>query len=112
MASASKVIVRLVDPILTNRAEDVDRESILEHLDLVLHPAGNLKDVAFTHDDFASINRELQHTFQDLCDLLALVRMTRHDAAALQLEVSDGDAVAREVLPFDPGGHGLCCVLS
>jgi hypothetical protein len=33
--------------------------------------------------------------------------MTRHDAAALQLEVSDRDAVAREVLPFDPGGHDL-----
>src|SRR5262245_19459634 len=107
MASASKVIVRLVDPILSNRAEDIDREGVLEHFDLVLHPTGKLKDVTLTHDDFSPINRELQHAFQDLRNLLALVRMTRHDAATLQLEVRDRDAVAREVLPFDPGGNGL-----
>ena len=83
MASASKVIVGLVDPILSNRAEDVDRERILEHLDLVLDPTWNLEHVTFAENNLAPIDRELQYAFQDLRNLLALMRMTRHDAAAL-----------------------------
>ena len=59
-ASASKVIVGLVDPILSNRAEDVDRERILEHLDLVLDPTWNLEHVTFAENNLAPIDRELQ----------------------------------------------------
>src|SRR5262249_43558259 len=102
-----KVIVRLVDPILPNRTEDIDRESILEHLDLVLYPTWNLEHVTLAENNLPPIDRELQDAFQDLRNLLALMSMTRHDAAALQLEVSDGDAVACEVFALDAIRHGL-----
>ena len=43
----------------------------LEHLDLVLDPTWNLEHVTFAENNLAPIDRELQHAFQDLRNLLA-----------------------------------------
>ena len=94
---AREVSVGPVNPVLSHRAEHVDDDRVFEHGDRMRDAAGNLHDFARADDDLALVELELERTAEDAADLLVFVRVPRDDAAALELETGDSDAVPGEV---------------
>src|SRR5262249_44680732 len=94
----SKVRVGPVDPVLTDRTEDVEDDRVLDHFDLVRDVWWNLHHLARADDEVASVDLEAQRTIDDDADLLVLVRVQRHHSAALQFEACHGDALSGDVL--------------
>src|SRR5438270_4316252 len=87
---SSQVIVFLVEPVLSRRAEDVDVECLFERFCVVRHIRRNMKDLASCYRYFLLAifaDPELQRAFEDVGDLLVVVRMLRDDAAFLQIDV-------------------------
>src|SRR5438445_822922 len=67
----------------------------------MLDPGRDVEHLAFADGDFLAANQELERTLQDVGHLLALVRVHRHEAAALQIDLSEhlalaGDDLARQ----------------
>ena len=47
-----KIIIRMIEPILPNRTEQIEFERVFECLGLVLDPRRNVKDLAFARSLF------------------------------------------------------------
>src|SRR5262249_60762773 len=107
IALPSKVRVGPVDPVLTDRTEDVEHERVLDHFHLVRDVRWNLHDLARADNDVAAVDREAQYAVDDDADLLVFVRMQRHHSAALQREAGDGHPLGSDVLPGDCRGDVL-----
>ena len=57
-----------------------------------------MQDFAFADGDFLAADQELQRALQDVRHLLALVGVHRHDAAGLEVDLSQHLALARHDL--------------
>src|SRR5262249_20800635 len=69
-ALTMEVIVNMIEPILTDRAEQIQLEDILERLGLMLDPRRDVQHFAFTDGDFLAADQELQRALQDVHHLL------------------------------------------
>src|SRR5207245_2496798 len=85
--SSLKIIIGVIEPVLTDRAEQIELEGVLERLGLVLDPGRDVQHLAFADGDFLAADQKLERTLQDVGHLLALVRVHRHQAAALQIDL-------------------------
>ena len=94
-----EVVVGLIQPVLPDRTEDVERKGVVERLGLMLDPRGNMQHLAFAHGDLLAADEELERALQDVGHLLALVRVHRNDAAGLQIDLRQHLALARHDLP-------------
>src|SRR6185295_6179104 len=70
-----EIVVGVIEPVLTNRAEDVELERIFQRLGLVLDPRRDVQHLALADDDFLAGDQELQRALQEVGHLLALVRV-------------------------------------
>src|SRR6476646_4926325 len=55
-----EVIVGLVQPVLTDRAEEIQLERVLEGLRLVFHPGGDVEHLPFAHGDLLAGDQEFE----------------------------------------------------
>src|SRR5579871_6849566 len=62
----AQILVVLVDPVFAGRVEYIEVDGIHEGLGLVRHVAGNGQDFARVHDNFLTINPELERTLEDV----------------------------------------------
>src|SRR5689334_18550378 len=107
---ASQVGVALVEPVLSRRTEDVDVECILQRLRLVRHIGWDVQHLAGADDDFLLLifaDPESQCTFEDVRQLLVLVRVLGNDATLLEIHVSEHHAVAGDELAIEQIRHLL-----
>src|SRR5262245_21798282 len=91
-----EVIVRLVQPIRARRAEHIDVEGILERQRFVRHVRWDMQHLARTDDELllaVSADPEAQRALEDVGDLLVVVFVLRHQAALLQVDVSEHYAI-------------------
>src|SRR5467141_1445788 len=100
-SSSMEIIVRVIEPILPNRAEHIELEGVLEGFSLMLDPRRDVQHFAFPDGHLFTADEKLQRALQDVRHLLALVRMHRYEAAALQVDLrehfpSAGDEFARQ----------------
>jgi hypothetical protein len=68
---------------------------------LVLDPRRDVQHFAFAYRNLLAADQELQRSLQHVCDLFALVRVIRHQATALQVDLREhlalaGDQLARQ----------------
>src|SRR2546423_13761015 len=89
----------MIEPVLPNRAEQIELERVFERLRLVLDPRRNVQHLALTHGNLFAGDQKLERALQDVGHLLALVRMIRDDAAALQVDLREHLALAGDDLP-------------
>src|SRR2546427_1490816 len=92
--SSMKVIVCMIQPVLPDRAEQIELERVLQRFGLMLDPRRNVQHFALAHRDFLAADQELERALQDVRHLLALVRVHRHQAAALQIDLREHLALA------------------
>src|SRR6185295_4517499 len=74
---------------------------VVERFGLMLDPRRDVEDLPLADGDFLAADQELQRALQDVGHLLALVRVHRHEAAALQVDLREhlalaGDDLARQ----------------
>src|SRR5262249_53519137 len=86
-SSSMKVVVRMAQPVLPNRAEHVELERIIECLCLMPDPRRYVQNFACADDNFSPADQKLEGTLQDVRHLLAFVRVHRNQAAALQVDL-------------------------
>ena len=60
----------------------------------MLDPRRDVQHLAFAHGDLLAADQELERALQDVGHLLALVRVHRHQAAALQIDLREHLALA------------------
>src|SRR6185437_11839931 len=99
-----QVRVRFVQPVLARRVEDIDVERILERLRLVRYVGRDVQHLAGADEHFLRFvlaDPELEHSFEDIRELLVLVRMLWHDAAFLQVDVRQHHPVAGDQTPIE-----------
>src|SRR4249919_2892903 len=84
-----EIVVGVIEPVLPDRAEDVELEGVLERLRLVLDPRRDVEYLAFAHGDLVAADQEFQRALEDVGDLLALMRVIRDQAAALQIDLRE-----------------------
>src|ERR1043165_8023931 len=97
-----EIVVRLVEPVLSWRAEDVDVERVGECFRFVLHVRRDVQDFAGEHvHDLRLVftDPEAQAAFEDVGDLLVLVRVTRHDSALLEIDMGQHDEIGSYQAP-------------
>src|SRR5882757_3025211 len=82
-----QVVVGVIEPVLPDGAEDVELECVFERFGLVLDARGNVQHLALTERDLHAADEKLQRALQHISHLFALVRMHRHEAAALQIDL-------------------------
>src|SRR5262245_38920817 len=99
--SSYEVGIRAVEPVLPHRAEDVEDFRVLDHLDAVLGPRGNLERLPAADDDGVAGDREGARARQDVADLLVIVGVGRYDRAALEVEARDRHPRRREIAAVD-----------
>src|SRR6267143_978384 len=58
-----------------------------------------MEDLAFAHGDLLAADQKPQRALQDVGHLLALVRVHRHEAAALEINLGDHLALAGHEFP-------------
>src|SRR5438034_11087312 len=97
--SPMKVCVRMIEPVLPDRAEDVELERVLERLRLMLDPRRDVQHLAFADRDLLAADVELERALKNVGHLLALVRVHRHEAAAFEVDLREHLALARHQLP-------------
>ena len=102
-----EILVRVIQPVLPDRAEHVELERILEGFRLVLDPGRDVQHLAFAHGDLFAADHEFQGALQDVRHLLALVRVHRDQAAALQIDLGEHLTLARHDLPRQHFSHFL-----
>ncbi len=81
-----KIGIGVIQPVLTDRTEEVELERIVERLCLMLNPRRNVQDFPFPHGDLFAVDEELERPLQHIRDLLfsaecSLPSLTRRDAA-------------------------------
>src|SRR5579864_5616527 len=101
--SAVKVVVRVVQPVLPDRAEHIELEGVLDGLGLVLDPRRDVQHLALADGNLLAANVESERALQDVGHLLALVGVHRHEAAALHVDLRHhlplaGDDLSRQHL--------------
>src|SRR5438874_8271657 len=109
--SAVEIIVGVIEPVLANRAEHIELECILERFGLVLDPRRDVQQLTFAHDELLAADQELQRALQDVGHLLALVRVHRYEAAALQVDLREHLALAGHDLARQHFGDFFQCDL-
>jgi hypothetical protein len=121
-----EVAVGAVEPVLPRRVEDVHVQRVLERERLVRNVGRDVQHLAGAHDHLLRPVRtdpELERAFEDVGELLVVVRVLRHERVLLQVDVREhhpvprdepprdhvGDALLREVLPVEVAyaGGGL-----
>jgi len=108
-AALVKVIVGVIQPVLTDWAEHVHLQRVLERFRLVLDPRRNVEHFAFADRDLFSTNQEAERALQDVGHLLAFVRVVRDQTAALQVNLREHLALAGNDLPREHFGHFFEC---
>jgi hypothetical protein len=68
-----------------------------------------VQNFAFSYSDFFATHEELECTLKDVCHLLAVMRMHRHQAAAFQIDLCHHLALADHDLPRHHLGDFLEC---
>src|SRR5687768_13895184 len=68
-------------------------------------PRGDVQHLAFAHDDLLSLHEKTQRALQDVGHLFALVRVNRHEGAALEINLREHLALAGDDLLRDHFGH-------
>src|SRR5690554_871786 len=109
-SSAAQVVVRAAQPVLAGRAEHVHVQRVLERERLVRHVGRDVQDLARAHVHLLRLvlaDPEAQRAFEDVRDLLVLVRVPRHDAPLLQVDVRDHQPVAGDQAPLELVRHLL-----
>ena len=76
-------------PIASNGAEDAEHECVVERLDLMRHARFDVQQFAVAKRHFVAGDQQLQRALQHVGHLLAVVRVLRHDGAALQVNLCD-----------------------
>src|ERR1035437_843313 len=95
--SATQVRVAAVEPVLARRREDVDVERVLERHRGVRQIRGYVQHLAGGDVDLLRLvvaEAEAQHAFEDVGDLLVVVRVLRDDRALCEIHVRDHHRVA------------------
>src|SRR3954467_3464159 len=82
--SAAQVGIVLTDPILAWRIEDIEIYGVLDRFSFVRHVGGDAEYFTGMHNDFLTIDPELQGAFQNVRGLLVLPAGLRHGAPLLQ----------------------------
>src|SRR6476646_2812961 len=100
-----EVVVSMIEPVLADRAEQIEFEGVLERFRLVFHPRRDVQHLALAHRNLFAADEKLEGTLQDVGHLLALVRVVRHDAATLQIDLRKHLALAGHDLPRQHLGH-------
>src|SRR5947207_13140340 len=79
--SGPQVGVVLLEPVLTDGAEDVEIQRVFESDSAVRHVGGNAQDLSLADYDVTAADLELERTLEDVGDLFAFVVVLRHDRA-------------------------------
>src|SRR4029453_18911891 len=104
---AAKVVVRPVQPVVADRAEDVERQRVVERFDLMLDPGWNDEHLPLADDRFLTTDEKPQRTLHHVRELLAFVLLHWHQRAALQIDLRQHLALAGDDLARDHLGHLL-----
>src|ERR1041385_8408930 len=105
-----EIIVRLVQPVLPRRREDVHVERVLQRLGLVRHVARQVEHLAAVHvHDLPLVvaEPEAKAPLEHVGELLVLVGVLRHDAALLEVHVRQHHPVAGDEAPVEQVGDPL-----
>ena len=98
---AWKYQIGVIQPVLADRAEQVQLERVVERLGLVLDPGRDVQHFPFAHGDFLAVDQELERALQHVGHLLALVRVHRHERSLLQVDLRQHLALAGDDLAGD-----------
>jgi len=90
----SKIIVGFVDPVGPRGMEDVQVHGVLERLSFVRHMRRDRQHLARVHDDFLSVDPELQRAFKNVAELFVLMAVQRDDAASLEQHAREHHLIA------------------
>src|SRR5688572_18136071 len=102
-----KIRVRVIEPVLADRAEEIELEGVVERFRLMLDPGRYVQDLAFADGDLLAGDEEPQRALEDVGHLLALVRMHRHERALFQIDLREHFALARDEFARDHFGDLL-----
>lgn len=86
-----QIIVCLVKPVLSRRAEDINVESIFKRFHLMQDARGyvqHLPGAYFEDSFFIFANPETERAFKDISELLIIVRMSGNNRPLLEVYVS------------------------
>src|SRR4029079_14614248 len=95
----------MIQPILSNRTEDIELECVFQRLRLVFDPRGNMENFPLANRDLLTGDEKLESALQDVGHLLALMRVHRHETAALQIDLRDHFALTAHDLAREHFGH-------
>ena len=101
---AVEVGVGAVQPVLADRAEQVQLEGVVERLGLVLHPGRDVQHLSLADGDLLAADQELQRPLQHVGHLLALVRVHGHQRPLFQVDLREHLALAGHDLARDHFG--------
>src|SRR5262245_332565 len=104
---AVEIGVGVIQPVLADRAEQIELERVVEGLGLVLDPRRDVEHLPLADGDFLAGDEELQRSLQHVGHLLALVRVHRHERALLEIDLRQHLALAGHDLARDHLGHLL-----
>ena len=79
----------LLHPVAPDGAEDPEHERVVERFDLVRNAGLDVQHFAVAQRHFVAGDEQLQRALQHVGHLLAVVRVLRHDGAALQIDLCD-----------------------
>src|SRR6266542_283668 len=101
-ATAPQIIIRLIEPILTWRAEDIYVERVFERLCLVWNVGRDVQHFAGEHVDnfrFIFADPKSQSAFKDVSYLFIFVRMPRNDSSFFKVDMCQHHSVAGNETP-------------
>src|SRR5205814_1322234 len=85
-----QIIIRLIQPILPRWTEDIDVQCVFQGLSFMQNVRRDVQHFAGHHVDhlrFIGADPETQTALEDISYLFVLMRVTRHDATLLQINV-------------------------
>lgn len=91
---AAEVLVGFVDPVFARRIEDVEIDRVHQRFGFMRHVGRNGQDFARTHDDFFSVDPELERAIKNVGDLLVVMAVLGNDASFFQQNASQHDVLA------------------
>src|SRR5712692_6187010 len=94
LAAVAQVVVGFVEPVFARRIENVEVHSVFEGPGFVGHVRGDTQDFAGANDDFFAVNGEFQRAFEDVGNLLIVMRMHGHVRTLLEQHARQHDFVA------------------